>query len=124
MHPNPQANEYKESPSRLKSLGFEKSEKEKGSPAKTPRDKSQDGHEHKDEHAEAHAQHGPVVHAHLESNHETGEHQVHIEHADGHKRSSIHDSASEGLEHVSAAHAPAEQGEGEASAPPTEDSSY
>jgi hypothetical protein len=108
---NPQQDRFLNDPSRLKSLGFGKSSKQKGSPAKTPRDKSQDGHEHKDEHAQMHAEHGPVKHAHMESHHDMSEHHVSLEHEDGHKRDSVHDSAAEAADHIKAAHEPSEHGE-------------
>lgn len=111
MSMNPQQDQWGNDPKRLKSLGFGKSDKAKGMPAKTPRDKSQDGHEHGDEHKQMHAQHGPVMHAHMESKHDMGEHHVMLKHEDGHERSSIHDSAAEGADHIKAAHEPAEHGE-------------
>jgi hypothetical protein len=92
-------------------MSFLKSDDVKKSPAKPPRDISQDGHEHGGhddadaDHDGAFAQHGPVVSAHLASDNDAQEHSVHITHSDGHHRKSSHKSASEALEHMSMAHA-------------------
>jgi hypothetical protein len=104
MHPNPQAAAWLNDESRPALKRFSKSDAAKESPARKPRDRSQEGMEHEDEHEQAHAEHGPVMHSHIEHDHEAGIHTVHLHHEDGHKRTSTHDSVKEATDHVNAAH--------------------
>ena len=97
MSMNPQHDSFLSDKKRLGGLGFLKSDKDKSRPAETPRDESEDGHEH-----------GPITEVHMKHDHDMGTHHVEIVHADGHKRHSEYDSVQEAMDHVSAAHEPSE----------------
>lgn len=100
MFNNSQQESFLNSPDRKKALGM----KSKSSVMDHVAEPKHGGHDENEDHAAMHAEHGPVVEAHMKSDHEMQEHHVHLTHQDGHKRHSQHDSHGEATDHIKAAH--------------------